>query len=54
MSYDAQDFGDGLVGFTLPESAITETECTPGDTAAAPNGKPATQRRTTKATKSKS
>ena len=48
-SYDAEDFGDGLVGFTLPESAVDTVapESKPKAT-----GKPAAKRRSTKATKS--
>ena len=41
MSYDAESFGDGLVGFTLPETAMAETENATADTK--------TKRRSTKA-----
>ena len=47
MSYDAESFGDGLVGFTLPETAMAETENATADTKA--DNKPATKRRSTKA-----
>ena len=54
MSYDAESFGDGLVGFTLPETAAAKTESTPAGTETKANGKPAVKRRTSKATKAKS
>ena len=53
-SYDAESFGDGLVGFTLPEIAMAETESTSGDTETKPTSKPAAKRRTTKTNRSKS
>ncbi|MEM9553691.1 MAG: hypothetical protein AAGC60_05485 [Acidobacteriota bacterium] len=53
-TYDAEEFGDGLVGFTLPETAVPEAKSAVADTETKANDKPAVKRRSTKATKSKS
>ncbi|MEM8996300.1 MAG: hypothetical protein AAGF23_16050, partial [Acidobacteriota bacterium] len=52
-SYDAEDFGDGLVGFTLPEATVAEAPAAtePGSKATG-TAKPARKRRSSKATKS--
>ncbi|MEM8996859.1 MAG: hypothetical protein AAGF23_18885 [Acidobacteriota bacterium] len=50
-SYDAESFGDGLIGFTLPETASHQTINATAETV---TDKPPTKRRSTKATKAKS
>ena len=49
-SYAAEDFGDGLVGFTLPEAAVVDPPAAT-EPAAEPK-KPTAKRRSSKATKS--
>ncbi|MEM8994911.1 MAG: hypothetical protein AAGF23_08980, partial [Acidobacteriota bacterium] len=52
-SYDAEDFGDGLVGFTLPDPSAVDAPATE-QPASKPRatGKPAAKRRSSKATRS--
>ena len=53
-SYDAESFGDGLVGFVLPESAAPNPESTASEpeSRTTANAKPAVKRRSGKAAKS--
>ena len=48
MSYDTEIFGDGLVGFTLPETALSEAQNASTDTEIKGSSKPAAKRRSTR------
>ena len=51
-SYDAEDFGDGLVGFTLPEATVADSPAAnKPESKSRATGKPAAKRRATKAAK---